>query len=282
MKIACIQMEPKWLDRNANYKTVENLVARARKKHRISLFILPELFATGGLGEKSEEYAELSSHGKTALFLRRLAFENKAWIVGSLASGRRGFGKPYNTCLVVDPDGKIAKIYDKINLFPPSGEDKNYSPGYPQQSCTFEIDGFRFGVIICFDLRFPELAMRLAADKVDCMIVCANWSKKRWKDWDILLKARAIENRFYVAGCNSVGKNNHVMHMGRSAIITPDGTAVAAALDGKNVVIGAVLDKKLIEQSRAEFDCAAIRAKRGRDRNGNKDIRDRHGCEIEG
>jgi len=126
-------------------------------------------------------------------------------IAGSvLLKTRRG--RPTNTSLVFHR-GRLIHRYDKIHLFRPAGDDQYFSPG--RRIGTFPFPpggrGFRAGVILCYDLRFPELIRAMAAQGMRILFVPARWPALRDLAWRTLLRARAIENQIYVVGCNGPG-----------------------------------------------------------------------------
>lgn len=113
---------------------------------------------------------------------------------------------PTNTSLVFR-DGRLIHRYDKIHRFPPIGDLKYFGPGKPKAK-TFNIPvrrrPIRAGVVICYDLRFPELIRTLALHGLQLLLVPARWPLVRDDAWQSLLKARAIENQIFVVGCNSI------------------------------------------------------------------------------
>lgn len=142
-------------------------------------------------------------------------------IAGSLPfAGERG--RRTNTSLVFH-DGRLAHRYDKIHLFRPAGEDRFFTPG--RTLGTFRAGprpaGLRAGIVICYDLRFPELIRFLAREGMDILFVPARWPAVRDDAWQTLLKARAIENQIFVVGCNAQGDEG-----GESYVFGPGGEQV--------------------------------------------------------
>src|SRR5581483_4101217 len=168
-------------------------------------------------------------------------------------------GRFYNTCVLIDRAGEILAKYRKIHLFDgtlTNGE-KHYeseriAPG--SEIVTAEVDGITFGLSICYDLRFPELYRLLALRGAQIILVPAGFTLHTGRDhWEVLLRARAIENLCYVVAPAQVGKyppNRECF--GRSMIVDPWGLVLAQAQD-KPTVIMAELDLTEIERVRAQI-----------------------------
>jgi predicted amidohydrolase len=168
-------------------------------------------------------------------------------------------GKFYNTSVLIDRDGEIVARYRKIHLFDvnlANGE-KHYeseriAPG--NDLVTAEIDGITFGLTICYDLRFPELYRLLALRGAQIIMVPAGFTLHTGRDhWEVLLRARAIENLCYVVAPAQVGTYPpNRQCFGRSMIVSPWGLVLAQAPDTQTVVM-ADIDLAQIEQARAQI-----------------------------
>lgn len=191
---------------------------------RPDVVLLPELWNTGFYPKPISEYADSQDNWKK--HMGRLAAEYSVNIIaGSIAVERKK--KIYNTCYVFDRTGASIAAYDKIHLFSPAGENKDFTPG--SRPAVFNIDGISCGVIICYDLRFPELARHLALQGIGILFVAAAWPIERIQHWDTLLRARAIENQFFVAAANGIAaRPGDAMHLGGgSAVYDPWGSLLA-------------------------------------------------------
>ena len=168
-------------------------------------------------------------------------------------------GKFYNTSVLISRDGEIAAQYRKIHLFDvqlANGE-KHYEserivPG--DQIVTAEIDGIAFGLTICYDLRFPELYRMLALQGAEILMVPAAFTLHTGRDhWEVLLRARAIENLCFVVAPAHVGSYPpNRQCFGRSMIVNPWGLVIAQAPDVLTVVV-ADIDLTQIKQARAQI-----------------------------
>ncbi len=210
LKITLIQSEISWHNRSENLNHIESLI----KKNNLQtdLIVLPEMFNTGFTMNPTEVSEEMD--GVTVDFLIRIARETQADITGSIAVNENG--KYYNRLIWIKPDGEIL-TYDKRHLFRMGGEDKVYTQG--GSLLTVDLKGWRIRPFICYDLRFPVWS-RNSGIEYDLAVFTANWPAARDLHWDILLRARAIENQCYVAGVNRTGRDgNGVNYNGRSSVI---------------------------------------------------------------
>jgi deaminated glutathione amidase len=170
-------------------------------------------------------------------------------------------GKFYNTCVLINRDGEIAARYRKIHLFDVklNNGEKHYEserivPG--NEIVTAEIDGITFGLAICYDLRFPELARLLALRGAQILMMPAGFTMHTGRDhWEVLLRARAIENLCYVVAPAQVGMYPpNKQCFGRSMIVDPWGLVLAQAQDMPTVIM-ADLDLTRIDQARGQIPC---------------------------
>jgi predicted amidohydrolase len=166
-----------------------------------------------------------------------------AWILaGSLAESSGDPDRPYNTSILMAPDGSIAARYRKLHLFdvavergPVDTESGRVSPG--DRAVVADLDGVRLGLSICYDLRFPELYRALALAGAEVLTVPSNFMERTGRDhWEVLLRARAIENAAYVLAPSQIGGPPSQAAFGRSMVIDPWGTVVAQAPDTVAIV----------------------------------------------
>ena len=127
----------------------------------------------------------------------------------------------FNTFYLFAPDGRQLARYRKLHLFSLMQEEQHFAPG--QSSVIVEIDGLKIGLLICYDLRFPELSRQLALAGARLLLVSAQWPRPRTAHWRALLKARALENQLFVAACNRVGRGGGHSFAGASTILDPWG-----------------------------------------------------------
>lgn len=229
MKVTLLQTDILWAKPTDNQRNAEDLISNAQDS---DIYILPEMWSTGfatnptGIAEEEEESIR---HGSIA-WMRKKAKEKDAAICGSLAI-KTDSGTYANRMYFVYPDGTY-KYYDKRHLFSIGGENAYYSAG--EERVVVEFRGVRFLLLICYDLRFPVWS-RYAGD-YDAIIYVANWPKGRQAVWNILLKARALENQCFVIGVNRAGTDICCEYAGGSAIISPYGKILAECDDNVKAV----------------------------------------------
>ena len=246
MKITAVQMDMKLDMPQENFAHAEALIRRAAAESP-DVILLPETWNTG-----FRPHAGLASFcdGDGAETKRRigaLARELGINIVAGSVSTLRD-GRIYNTACVFDRTGACIAQYDKTHLFSYQDEDKCYTPG--DSLCTFTLDGVKCGLVICYDIRFPELVRTLALRGIEVLFVPAQWPAVRRYPWETLLAARAIENQLFVAACNSCASDTQCG--GSSRILDPLG-AILAAADGSETVISAAFDPGMVADTRAEI-----------------------------
>lgn len=153
---------------------------------------------------------------------------------------------PFNTLVVVGPDGAVRTAYRKLHLYDAFGyaESDRMAAG-DNPPVSFTLDGLSVGLLTCYDLRFPELSRALAADGADLLVVPAAWVRGPLKEehWSTLLRARAIENTCYVAAAAQCGPR----YSGRSTLIDPLGVTVCALGEQVGECQGEVRDERIAE-----------------------------------
>lgn len=209
MKIALIQTNLFWDNPEENRKIFEEKINTIN--NQVDLIVLPEMFTSGF--SMNPNYIAETMDGKTIAMLKKLAKTKNCAITGSLAINENS--KFYNRMIFVFPDGTI-EYYDKKHLFTLAGEDKIYCAGIKKVIVNFR--NFKICLQICYDLRFPSFARNL--EDYDALIYVANWPETRINAWNILLKARAVENMCFVIGVNRIGVDgNNLNYNGQSQVI---------------------------------------------------------------
>lgn len=240
MKIAVVQHDIAWCDREANFARLARFIERAGANDA-DLVMLSETFSTG-FAVEDERFAEPES-GPSSQFLHDMAVTHGLWVGGSCpevpadsdasADSRTNVdARPANTFVLAGPDGTVHR-YRKIHPFTFGGEDRHVRPG--DELVTVDIDGIRISMFVCYDLRFSDEFWNVARE-TDLYLVPANWPASRREHWMTLLRARAIENQAYVVGCNRVGEGGGLVYSGDSCIIGPFGEELAVALDGETIL----------------------------------------------
>lgn len=234
-----------------NLAQVDHLVSEAPD---CDLLALPEVFAVRGGHEDVVRSAE-PVDGPTIGRLAALASQRACWVLAGSIVERDG-GTRYNTCVLIDRWGKVTAAYRKIHLFEvhlPDGKDvrerDDYSAG--TDPATADVEGWTAGLSICYDLRFPELYRRYSAAGAAILFVPANFTLQTGCDhWEVLLRARAIENQCFVVAPNQCGTNpvTGVESYGNSMIVDPWGRILCRA-GGEPCVVTAELDPAVLDET---------------------------------
>ena len=252
LTVALGEYDTGWHDAAVSLKRAADVV-RGAKAAGADLVALPEMCITGFTME-AESFAE-AEDGPSIKALAKLAGEQKLWIVGG-ASIKKPDGRYVNSALVFSPDGSLVTSYEKQRLFGYAGETDVYTAG--ESHCVVEIEGLTVGVFICFDLRFPELFREVGPD-VDAFVLIANWPNARQQHWEVLTRARAIENQCYMIAVNRVGEGGGLSYDGGSVIYDPWGERVdKAAVGGLRV---GEISRSVVERARKAFPLPAAVAR---------------------
>ena len=248
---------------NSNEDVKNNLLAIKSLIDSVNIMpdvlVLPEMFNHRKSCSGAQHYSE-SLKGPTMVWLKELAQSKNIWIIaGSIAETSDQANKAYNTCVVLNPTGEIETTYQKIHLFDATLSDRqifesnHFIAGQSPQ--TISINGWKFGLSICYDLRFPELYQHYAKQGVDAVVIPSSFTRQTGQlHWHVLCRARAIENQCYVIAPNQFGigagqKDTY----GHSLICDPYGKIIAEADDASASIILATLDDQLITNFRSEM-----------------------------
>ena len=260
LRVALVQLAADQ-DVTANVDRATALV-RSAGESRPGLIALPEMFHYRGPLAGFRESATQVPGPLTEPF-SDLARELDCWILlGSLAERSTDPLRPFNTSVLLDPAGQVSAVYRKRHLFdvaiddgPSDRESARITPG--DRSVVAVLEGVaeetdvRLGLSICFDLRFPELYRELAAGGAVVLAVPANFTEATGRDhWDVLLRARAIENGAFVIAPAQCGIGAGVPTHGRSMVVDPWGIVVAQAPDGPGVVVADLDLERVVEVRR--------------------------------
>ncbi|KMO86184.1 hypothetical protein AB840_09415 [Megasphaera cerevisiae DSM 20462] len=248
MKISAIQFAIASGNVEKNYQITEQYIRAAASQHA-DIIVLSEMWNTSFYPENVKDLAD-NDGKRTRAFLSCLAREYKVNIVGGSVANRRG-AHVYNTTYIVDREGQIVSAYDKVHLFTPGHEDEVFAAG--NQPAVFELDGIKMASVTCYDLRFCEWVRMAALAEAQILFVPAAWPQPRLEHWQILNRARAIENQFFVIAVNSCGKAGSYQFCGHSMIIDPWG-AVLSQGDGREQIITADADMSVIQKIRERIN----------------------------
>jgi predicted amidohydrolase len=230
-------------DYQENMRVAVDLLERARNAGA-DIAVLPEVFTYRGDRSRSHEYVE-SIPGPTTERLAATARELKMWVLGgSIREASDDPARSYNTSVLFDRDGNAVARYRKIHLFDvdiagkvSARESETIRPGH--EIVTADIEGHTFGLAICYDLRFPELFRALALMGCEAIFLPSAFTLQTGRDhWEVLIRARAIENSCYMLAPGLVGKHESGSETyGHSMIVDPWGAVVSCMPDETGIVI---------------------------------------------
>ena len=265
MRAAAVQLNSTG-DKARNLETAERLV-RAAAHDGAELVALPEKWNLLGDSATLLEGAE-PLEGPTIAAARSWARELGIHLVaGSIAERAEGHDKSFNTSVLIGADGEIEARYRKIHMFDVDvggvayRESEHEEPGGDIVVAGLGgLEGVTLGMTVCYDLRFPELYRILAVRGARVITVPSAFTLDTGKDhWEVLLRARAIENQAFVVAPNQIGKAPpHYRSYGRSMILDPWGVILAQAPD-EECFVGAELDLELQERVRTALPSLANR-----------------------
>lgn len=256
MKIAVAQIACTLGDVPANLRKIEDFAKRA-KAAGSELILFPEMVDTGYAMGIIRRHASRWDEGAVPQ-LQKIAQRLSIRIICGVSE--REDSLIYNSQVAIDADGQIHAKYRKTHLFTaaPIEEDKCFSHG--GKLATLALDGFRLGLSICYDLRFPEVYRQIATNReADVFIISSAWPFPRVEHLRILATARAIENQSYVVLANRVGTDDGVTFCGSSAIIDPSGIVMAGASPDREELLQAEITQDVLNAVRSRMPVFAHR-----------------------
>lgn len=232
-KIGIAQMEVIPGAVEENEKKAERMV-KALSEAGAQIIVLPELWNMGYALTKLPALAQ-NSKGRSWRLLRDLAKDNGVNLFGG-SIGEKKENTYYNTAPVFNAQGEIVLKYRKAHLFPLGIEEDRFFSGGAEWGLG-EINGSRFGLMICYDLRFPAFCRNLALRGAEMIFVPAQWPKARLDHWRALLIARAIENQVFMIAANRCGSDGDMEYPGHSMVVSPWGKIIAEGGDGEELLL---------------------------------------------
>lgn len=219
VNIAVVQMKPRLGDMEENLLKMSDMIARIASQQKIDLIVFPELVTTGAeLGLRVTELAQRAP-GATVNLIGKRANEYGVHIAFGMVTKERVESVLYNSAILIGPDGELLEVYNKIHL---RGEERMaFREGFKLPVTDTEFGNV--GLMIGYDLSFPEVARSLSLDGADIICVCANWEATNIDEWKTYLRARAYENSVFMVGANRVGEDVTLNFGGESMVVGPRG-----------------------------------------------------------
>ena len=245
IRVAACQIDPQLGEVDRNLEHIERVVAEAAAAGA-QLVVLPEAAVTGYVFENLDEALTVAQRA-VAVAEQRLADAavgaGVALIVGTLEAEAR---EVFNTALIFTGDGRRFR-YRKMHL-PYLGVDRFATPG-PDAPEVYDLAGMRVGVLICYDLRFPEAARICALEGADLIALPTNWPVGVEFHPGIFAPARAAENHLYLLACDRVGEERGTTFIGRSILLDFNGKELAVASDTEEAILFGEVDPDLARQT---------------------------------
>ena len=246
MKVVMLQTDICWAKSDENVRRVQQLMADAPDG---DLYVLPEMWSTG-FATQPDGIACPESDNDALRWMQQTAQTRQCAISGSLAV-RADDGSYRNRHYFVDGRAGETYYYDKHHLFSYGGENQFYTSG--QQHTIVNYMGFRLLLQTCYDLRFPCWSRYADGREYDAIICVANWPSSRQSAWQLLLRARAIENQCYMIGVNRVGDDQKCHYIGASAVIDVTGHTLAQCRLGEPQALMCDIRMDELQRRREKF-----------------------------
>lgn len=204
LKLSALQMNSVIGNKQANIEKVYTLVSQ-NLEAGTDVLILPEVWPVGWDCEEFEKSAENIKSSSVIQFLSKLAQKYNIYVIGGSFIRKTDDGELYNSCPVFNRNGELIAIYDKNHLYSYCGcnEGTYIIPG--KNGVVVDIDGIKTGLTICYDIRFPEIFREYRKAGAKLIINAAAWGASKPIPWEVLTKARAIENQVYFVALTQCG-----------------------------------------------------------------------------
>lgn len=255
MRVALVQMTSV-LDYKKNLEKIDSLLAKVKTDSFDAIF-LPECFYTMSDGKEASPYL-VEMNNEHFENIRQIAIRYNSYLIGGSVAYLEN-DKILNRALIFDPEGKLISFYDKVNLFSCDitkdgqrkvvNEANIYTRGHKPQ--IIEILGFKIGLGICFDVRFPNHLLNYYREKCDLITFASAFTVPTgMAHWEILLRARAIEGQCFVVASAQVGNNSEIVKTyGHSMVISPWGEIMEQIASDEEVKV-IKLNKDIIQETR--------------------------------
>ena len=246
MKATLLQTDIRWAQPQENILQAQQLI----DSHKgADLYVLPEMWSTG-FAVEPEGVAHEEADNIALRWMQDTARKGQCAICGSLAVHLND-GTYRNRHYFVDGRADKFYYYDKHHLFSYGHEHEHYTPGHEHTIVNY--CGMRLLLLTCYDLRFPCWSRYADGLEFDAIILVANWPQARQTAWDVLIRARAIENQCYMVAVNRVGDDYFGHYEGRSAAIDPIGRTIGECQPSEHQGLTIELDIAELQRRREKF-----------------------------
>ncbi|MFN8530966.1 MAG: carbon-nitrogen hydrolase family protein [Anaerolineae bacterium] len=236
--VAVVQMKPRLGEAEDNLVKMSEMISKIASQQKVDLIVFPELITSGyELGLRFTELAQRVP-GATVNLISQRANEYGVYIAFGMVTKEKVESVIYNSAVMVGPEGELLEAYNKIHL---RGEERMaFREGYRMPVIETEVGNI--GLMIGYDLAFPEVARSLVLDGADILCCVANWEASQIDEWKTYLRARAYENAVYVVGANRVGEDVTLTFGGESMVVGPRGQIYASLAGETDPETGAPLE----------------------------------------
>ena len=246
MKVVMLQTDISWANPEENIRHAQQMIDETPDG---DLYVLPEMWSTG-FATQPAGIVSSENENPALKWMQQTAHDRHCAISGSL-SVQAADNTFRNRHYFVDGRAGQTSYYDKHHLFTYGGENRYYTAG--QQHTIVEYMGLRFLLLTCYDLRFPCWSRYANGLEYDAIICVANWPSSRQSAWQLLIRARAIENQCYVIGVNRVGDDECCHYIGASAVIDVRGRTVAQCRLGQSQALECEMSLEKLKYNREKF-----------------------------
>ena len=257
ISIAVVQMSPKLNESSENLLKMSEMIGKIASQEKVDLIVFPELITSGNeLGLRFTELAQRVP-GPTVNLIAQRANDYGVYVAFGMVTKERVESVLYNSAILIGPDGELVDVYNKVHL---RGEERMaFREGIRLSVNDTEVG--TIGMLLGYDLAFPEIARSLALDGADMILVMANWEVNYMDEWKTYLRSRAYENSVYVVGANRVGEDITLNFGGESMVVGPRGQIFASMADETDPETGAPkegyvvakIDLDQVRKNREEF-----------------------------
>ncbi|MCB9452280.1 MAG: carbon-nitrogen hydrolase family protein [Anaerolineaceae bacterium] len=236
--VATVQMSPKLGEPEENLVKMTETISKIASQQKVDLIVFPELITSGyELGVRFTELAQRVP-GPTINLLAQRANEYGIYIAFGMVTKERVESVLYNSAILVGPDGELLDVYNKIHL---RGEERMaFREGFKLPIIPTEIGNI--GLMVGYDLAFPEVARSLALDGAEIICVMANWEASHIDEWKTYIRARAYENSIFMVAANRIGEDVTLNFGGESMVVGPRGQIHASLASETDPETGAPLE----------------------------------------
>lgn len=251
--VATVQMEPQLGQMEENLVKMREWIDRVATEQPVDLIVFPELVTTGyELGPRFPQLSQRVPGPAVNVIAQRASHLGVHIAFGMATKKEKVESVLYNTAIMVGPDGDILHQYHKVHL---RGEEQiTFRSGYQIRECETGLgsEGLTVGMLVGWDLAFPETARSLVMRGSELLIVLANWEEPHLDEWQVYLRARAYENAIFIAAANRVGEEPSYTFFGHSGIVDPYGQFYTTAEEPTEGYAVATLDLDRMRHRRDE------------------------------